>query len=484
MHIRRIVLPAAGAAGALALAVAPASAHVTISPDTTAAGSYAVLTVSVPHGCDGAATTKIAISMPEEIPQVTATRNPFWDLEVQSEPLAEPIEDAHGNEITEREAVVVYTAKEPLPDPDRDTFELSVQLPDAVDETFAFPIVQTCTRGETSWTEVAEEGQDVEELEHPAPLVTITEPVGRGAGTGAHGVERGRGGRGRQRPRTRRPRHRRRRDRHRRDRAGPEPEGVVAMVRRALAAVLLAGLLVGSAGAPASAHASLVSTDPAEGAVVPEAPDVVTFTFNEPVSLAGDSIQAYDAAGEPVDVDASARDEVVTADLADDLADGTYVVAWRVVSSDGHPIAGSLTFHVGAPSETVVPPRDAPADRRLRHARGGQRRPGAVVPGAAAGRRSHHLPVVDLARRPPSRRCTATPAAAPTRLGRRRGARRCGRGRRVRGVPTRCRSRRALRGGLLRPAADRGRPHGPGPSGHRPRPGSGDGGPRDAVAGG
>jgi copper transport protein len=133
------------------------------------------------------------------------------------------------------------------------------------------------------------------------------------------------------------------------------------VIRRVLAAVLLAGLLVGSAGAPASAHASLVSTDPAEGAVVPEAPDVVTFTFNEPVSLAGDSLQAYDAAGEPVDVDASARDEVVTADLPDDLADGTYVVAWRVVSSDGHPVAGSLTFHVGAPSEHVVPPRDAPA---------------------------------------------------------------------------------------------------------------------------
>ena len=69
------------------------------------------------------------------------------------------------------------------------------------------------------------------------------------------------------------------------------------MVRRVLAAVLLAGLLVGSAGAPASAHASLVSTDPAEGAVVPESPDIVTFTFNEPVSLAGDSIQAYDASG-------------------------------------------------------------------------------------------------------------------------------------------------------------------------------------------
>jgi uncharacterized protein YcnI len=129
----------------------------------------------VPHGCDGSATTEIAISMPEEIPQVTATRNPYWDLEVRSEPLDQPIEDAHGNQVTEREAVVVYTAKEPLPDPERDTFELSVQLPDAAGETLAFPIVQTCQQGETSWTEVAEEGQDAEELEHPAPLVTLTE---------------------------------------------------------------------------------------------------------------------------------------------------------------------------------------------------------------------------------------------------------------------------------------------------------------------
>lgn len=177
MHIRRIALPAAGAAGALALAVAPASAHVTLSPDTTAAGSYAVLTVSVPHGCEGSATTSIAISMPEQIPQVTATRNPYWDLEVETEALAEPIEDAHGNEIAERESVVVYTAKEPLPDAVRDSFELSVQLPDAAGETLAFPIVQTCEEGETGWTEVPEEGQDAEELEHPAPLVTITEAV-------------------------------------------------------------------------------------------------------------------------------------------------------------------------------------------------------------------------------------------------------------------------------------------------------------------
>lgn len=130
------------------------------------------------------------------------------------------------------------------------------------------------------------------------------------------------------------------------------------MIGRVLTAVLLAGLLVGSGAAPASAHASLISSDPAEGAVLPEAPDRVTLTFDEPVSVVDDGVKAYDAAGEPLDIDAGARDEEVIADLPGDLADGTYVVVWRVVSSDGHPIAGSLTFHVGAPSESVAPPRD------------------------------------------------------------------------------------------------------------------------------
>lgn len=173
MHLRHFVLPTAAAAGALALTAAPAAAHVTISPSTTDAGAYAVLTVSVPHGCDGSPTTRIAIDLPGEIYAVTPTRNPFWDVETVMEQLNEPISDAHGNEITERVDQVVYTALTPLPDGERDVFELSLQLPDAAGQTLAFPVVQTCREGETGWTEVAADGQDAEELEHPAPLVTV-----------------------------------------------------------------------------------------------------------------------------------------------------------------------------------------------------------------------------------------------------------------------------------------------------------------------
>ena len=174
MHTRRIALPAVGAAGALALAVAPASAHVTVTPSTTAAGAFGVLSFSAGHGCDGSPTTTIAIDLPEEIYAVTPTRNPFWTVEKVMEELDEPITDAHGNEITERVDQVVYSARTPLPEGQRDTFELSLQLPDAEGETLAFPVVQTCEKGENPWTETAAEGQDPEELEFPAPLVTIT----------------------------------------------------------------------------------------------------------------------------------------------------------------------------------------------------------------------------------------------------------------------------------------------------------------------
>ena len=125
---------------------------------------------------------------------------------------------------------------------------------------------------------------------------------------------------------------------------------------RALAAGWLAVLALFLAAPPAAAHATLISTDPVEGEVLPETPDVVTFTYDERVSLTDDSIQVFDAAGEPVDSTAKGEDEVVTADLPDDLENGTYVVAWRVVSADGHPISGSLTFSIGAPSENVVAP--------------------------------------------------------------------------------------------------------------------------------
>lgn len=125
-----------------------------------------------------------------------------------------------------------------------------------------------------------------------------------------------------------------------------------------MSAALVALALVLLGGSPAAAHAELVETDPAEGAVVETAPETVTLTFNEPVRLTSQEIAVYDAGGDPVASTAGATGAEVTVRLTDaaGLEDGTYVVSWNVLSGDGHPISGALTFSVGAPSADVAAP--------------------------------------------------------------------------------------------------------------------------------
>lgn len=138
------------------------------------------------------------------------------------------------------------------------------------------------------------------------------------------------------------------------------------MTLRRLAAVLVAVVLCGLASlataGPAAAHATLTSTDPVEGSVLPEAPASVTLTFNEAVRLTAQEIAVYDAGGQSVASTARASGGEVTVAIADPaaMADGTYVVGWYVVSADGHPVSGSLTFSVGERSADVVAPPAPP----------------------------------------------------------------------------------------------------------------------------
>lgn len=184
---RRRALVAASATGVVAAAAiaGSASAHVTIVEQEAAAGAYTVLTFSVPHGCDGSATTGVRIQMPESINTVAPTRNAFYEVEKVMETLDTPIEGNHGESITERVAEVSYTATTPLPDGYRDTFELSLQIPaDApVGETLYFPVVQTCEEVESAWIELPAE--DGSEPELPAPGILVT----AGASGDGHGDE-------------------------------------------------------------------------------------------------------------------------------------------------------------------------------------------------------------------------------------------------------------------------------------------------------
>ncbi len=126
------------------------------------------------------------------------------------------------------------------------------------------------------------------------------------------------------------------------------------------ALLALCALLAGAS--PAAAHAQLIGTDPADGALLETAPEAVTLSFNEPVRLTDREITVYDAEGRTVASEAAASDSDVVVDLpdADTLGRGSFTVAWFVVSTDGHPISGSLTFSVGQRSARIAEPPPSP----------------------------------------------------------------------------------------------------------------------------
>ena len=122
------------------------------------------------------------------------------------------------------------------------------------------------------------------------------------------------------------------------------------MKRAGLLVALLVGLLltgVGTAG-PAAAHATLVSTDPGEGARLDSSPDEVTLEFSEGVSLGAGYARVVTAGGDRVDTGTAAVDgNLVTIPLRGDLPDDGYLVTYRVVSADSHPISGAFSFVIG-----------------------------------------------------------------------------------------------------------------------------------------
>lgn len=137
--------------------------------------------------------------------------------------------------------------------------------------------------------------------------------------------------------------------------------------RRHRAGMTAGGIVVGAAaaliaGAPAAyAHDRLLSSDPAEGAVLNQAPTQAVLTFSADVEEVGTVVELQDDTGQAVAVPASTvQGADVTTDLPGDLQGGEYSLIYRVTSSDGHPISGQVAFTLPAtaptPSATPTPP--------------------------------------------------------------------------------------------------------------------------------
>ena len=112
---------------------------------------------------------------------------------------------------------------------------------------------------------------------------------------------------------------------------------------------LLVLVLAGSPGV-ASAHAQLESTSPNAGAVLLVPPTQVVLHFGEPVEIDFGSLRVISPSGTRVDRGGTHHPDNDTHAVATSLpplSDGTYVVAWRVISADSHPVHGAFVFSIG-----------------------------------------------------------------------------------------------------------------------------------------
>ncbi|WP_306214294.1 copper resistance CopC/CopD family protein [Actinoplanes sp. RD1] len=122
---------------------------------------------------------------------------------------------------------------------------------------------------------------------------------------------------------------------------------------RRVVMLLLVGLgLILLPAAPASAHAALTTASPEPGSVVRTAPAEVVIRFTENIGAVPSRTQVLAPDGKRITGDVRAEGPLLRIRLRTaDRPLGTYLVSYRIVSADSHPVGGAMTFSVGAPSE-------------------------------------------------------------------------------------------------------------------------------------
>ncbi|GAA3163765.1 hypothetical protein GCM10010466_63370 [Planomonospora alba] len=128
-------------------------------------------------------------------------------------------------------------------------------------------------------------------------------------------------------------------------------------MRRLLTVLLLACAALLGAVAPAQAHNVLIGSDPKDGAELATGPEEITLTFDQParqgfaqISLTGPDGARWEDGKTSVD---GAEVSVRVRPLG---PAGKYVVGYRILSSDGHPVSGKVTFTLTAPGPGAAAP--------------------------------------------------------------------------------------------------------------------------------
>ena len=157
----------------LALSAMPASAHVVLQNATASPGTSYKAVLSVPHGCDGSATTKLSLQVPEGLIAVKPMAKPGWTIDVTKGKYERSYSFMHGMTVSEGAKQITWTGR--LEDAFVDEFAFAGFVADTLKDgdVLVLPTVQECDKGIERWVEIAAAGQAPHSLKSPAPLLKI-----------------------------------------------------------------------------------------------------------------------------------------------------------------------------------------------------------------------------------------------------------------------------------------------------------------------
>jgi len=129
---------------------------------------------------------------------------------------------------------------------------------------------------------------------------------------------------------------------------------VLARAAALTAAFAVAGLVT---AAPALAHDELTGSSPAAGATVTALPGRVVLRFEEPPDAQGIRMKVIGPGGRAVNATGPRLSgSTVSERIRPSKQRGDYVIRFRIISDDGHPVSGAIRFTVAAVAPAVVPP--------------------------------------------------------------------------------------------------------------------------------
>jgi uncharacterized protein YcnI len=168
-------------AGTVLATAAPAAAHVTVSPPTAAAGSFARFALRVPTEREDASTVKVEVQLPKALSFTTFEATPGWTRSVTTETIPEnerPAPDSPDEAAPTSRVATVTWAGGTIGPGEFFEFGLSAKVPDAPGD-LEFKAIQTYGNGEVvRWI------ADDPKADNPAPHVAVE---AAGAGPSAPG---------------------------------------------------------------------------------------------------------------------------------------------------------------------------------------------------------------------------------------------------------------------------------------------------------